>query len=51
MVGNQSVSGLTQEQIESIRKLKAELQADNPQLDLSNRDAVMWAVNNCLETQ
>jgi len=48
-MGTQAVGGLTEEDIERIRKLKGYIQADSPALTVSNKDAVMWAVNNELE--
>jgi hypothetical protein len=46
---NGAVGGLTETEMEQIRKLKGHIQAQMTQESISNRDAVMWAVNNELE--
>jgi hypothetical protein len=46
---NTEISGLTESDIERIRRLKGLLQAEAVQMTMTNKDAVMWAVNNELE--
>ena len=44
-----NVGGLKDADMERIRELRAAIQYENPELNVSLKDAVMWAVNNELE--
>lgn len=44
-----NVGGLKADDMERIRELRAAIQYENPELNVSLKDAVMWAVNNELE--
>ena len=46
---NQSVGGLTEEQIQKIRQVKGKVQQQCPDETITNADAIMWAINNELE--
>lgn len=48
---NQSVTGLSENEIEQIRQLKGLLQAEVPDSEFTNADTVMWAVENEIERQ
>jgi len=44
-----TVGGLKPNDMEQIRRLRAKIQYENPELNVSLKDAVMWAVDNELE--
>ena len=44
-----NVGGLKSADMDKIRQLRAKIQYENPELNISLKDAVMWAVNNELE--
>ena len=46
-----NVGGLKDHDMERIRELRAAIQYENPELNVSLKDAVMWAVNNELESR
>jgi hypothetical protein len=46
---NNTVGGLKPDDMERIRELRAAIQYENPELNVSLKDAVMWAVNNELD--
>lgn len=48
---NQAVGGLSEDEMESIRTLRGIIQQKTPEVAISNRDAVMYAINNELERQ
>jgi len=48
-MGHKTIGGLSPSEIEQVRKLKGEIQADAVQQDITMSDAVMWAVSNELQ--
>jgi len=47
--GNQAIGGLTESELEEVRRLRGLIQAEVVEQNMSLRNATMWAVRNEIE--